>query len=171
MDVLVSDTSVLIDLERGKLIEPCFNLPYRFTVPDVLYERELKDYGGDDLIELGLEIVEADETISAAAVAYLRQEIELSAPDSFALALANTQDWCLLAGDGALRKLATAQGVECHGVLWVLDELQTQKVAAPDKLLDGLTVISNHPRCRLPKAEIRRRITAYKESVTIMIGS
>ena len=50
--VLVSDTSVLIDLDRGSLVEPAFRLPFGFTVPDLLYERELKAHGGPDLIRL-----------------------------------------------------------------------------------------------------------------------
>ena len=48
MPVLVSDTSVLIDLERGLFLEPVFRLPFKFAVPDLLYERELKDHGGPD---------------------------------------------------------------------------------------------------------------------------
>ncbi len=46
MTILVSDTSVLIDLERGELIECAFKLSATFAVPDVLYERELRQYGG-----------------------------------------------------------------------------------------------------------------------------
>ena len=34
--ILVSDTSVLIDLERGGLLEAVFTLPHEFAVPDVL---------------------------------------------------------------------------------------------------------------------------------------
>ena len=34
MKVLVSDTSILIDLERGSLLELCFRLPFQFAVPD-----------------------------------------------------------------------------------------------------------------------------------------
>ena len=41
MKALVSDTSILIDLERGSLL--CFRLPFQFAVPDLLYERELKN--------------------------------------------------------------------------------------------------------------------------------
>ena len=52
MNVLVSDTSVLVDLERGALLEASFRLPFRFTVPDLLYERELKDWRGAELIRL-----------------------------------------------------------------------------------------------------------------------
>ena len=40
--VPVSDTSVLIDLKRGSLLEASFCLAFRFIVPDLLYERELK---------------------------------------------------------------------------------------------------------------------------------
>ena len=52
MPVLVSDTSVLIDLERGSFLEPVFHLPLEFAVPDLLYERELKDHGGPILLDL-----------------------------------------------------------------------------------------------------------------------
>jgi hypothetical protein len=41
MTVLVSDTSVLIDLERGNLLETTFNLPVTLAVPDLLYAQEL----------------------------------------------------------------------------------------------------------------------------------
>ena len=56
MDVLVSDTSVIIDLERAEIIEHVFALPYRFIVPDALYEQELKGYGGERLIAKGLQV-------------------------------------------------------------------------------------------------------------------
>ena len=66
MQVLVSDTSVLVDLERGSLLEASFRLPHRFAVPDLLYERELKDWGGEELIRLGLSVEELEETRSNA---------------------------------------------------------------------------------------------------------
>jgi hypothetical protein len=56
MTILVSDTSVLIDLERGELIASAFKLSATFAVPDVLYERELRDYGGEELVKLGLKV-------------------------------------------------------------------------------------------------------------------
>ena len=36
MDVLVSDTSVVIDLERADILGHVFALSYRFIVPDAL---------------------------------------------------------------------------------------------------------------------------------------
>lgn len=39
--VVVSDSSVLIDLERGAFFAAAFALPLEFCVPDVLYRREI----------------------------------------------------------------------------------------------------------------------------------
>lgn len=162
MRVLVSDTSVLIDLERGDLLETCFTLPYRFAVPDVLYERELKPYYGDDLIDLGLEVVDSNDEITGLATTYARAVKALSAPDSFAIALAKTNEWELLAGDGALRTLATDEKVTCRGVLWLFDEVHSNGLVTSVVLHESLTTIGDHSRCRLPKVEIRRRLELYE---------
>ena len=163
MHVLVSDTSVLVDLERGSFLEASFRLPFRFVVPDLLYEQELKDYGGDELIKLGLVVEELDGDGVSLALAYRQQAPALSLPDCFALALAQTRSWALLSGDSVLRQLAEREAVECHGVLWLLDEMQNADVVNIRQLHDGLSAIAQHPRCRLPKPEIRRRLTRYAE--------
>lgn len=56
MRLLVSDTSVLIDLERGGLLETAFRLSWEFAVPDLLYKRELRDHNGPALLHLGLRV-------------------------------------------------------------------------------------------------------------------
>ena len=110
MKVLVSDTLVLIDLDRGSLVEPTFRLPFEFTVPDLLYERELKDHGGPEFIRLGLRVAELGGDEVALALSYLRKRRSLSLPDSFALALAKTNSWMLLSGDRGMRELAVDRG-------------------------------------------------------------
>ena len=159
--VLVSDTSVLIDLTRGSLLEASFRLAFRFVVPDLLYECELKNWGGEDLIRLGLVIEQLDGDGVSLALNYRKRMPALSLPDCFALALAQIHSWILLSGDNALSQLATNEAVECHGVLWVIDQMHEAAVMSVRKLHDGLTAISQHPRCRLPKAEIRRRLSDY----------
>ena len=159
--VLVSDTSVLIDLRRGALLEAGFRLAFRFVVPDLLYERELKNWGGEDLGQLGLVIEHLDGDGVGLALAYRKHMPALSLPDCFALALAQIHSWILLSGDGALSQLAATEEVECHGVLWLLDQMHDAAVVSVRKLHDGLTAISQHPRCRLPRAEIRRRLSDY----------
>ena len=161
MKVLVSDTSVLIDLDRGSLVEPTFRLPFEFTVPDLLYERELKDHGGPDFIRLGLRVAELGGDEVALALSYLRKRRSLSLPDSFALALAKTNSWILLSGDREMRELAVEEEVSCHGVLWLLDRMFEHRVVDPEDLCTGLRQIAEHPRCRLPQPEIRRRLRAF----------
>jgi hypothetical protein len=161
MRILVSDTSVLIDLERGQLLEATFGLKWEFAVPDLLYKRELQSNDGPRLLKLGLRIESLDGAGVTQALAYQAQVPALSLADSFALALAKINDWTLLAGDGELRKLAGAEKVEFHGVLWVLDQLLEQKRVSAKILHDALTTISAHPRCRLPARDVRERLERY----------
>jgi hypothetical protein len=161
MDVLVSDTSVVIDLERSELIERIFELPYRFVVPDALYERELKDYGGPRLLELGLEVRSLSGEQMGEAQRLRGLERRISLHDSYALSLARAEAAILLAGDAALRRLAEAEEVRCHGVLWVFDQMEELRVATAGALLKGLTLVREHPRCRLPDRDVALRLARY----------
>ena len=57
MIILVSDTSVLVDLERGGLLEAAFSCGLAMVVPDILYERELENQTGPYLRTLGLGVL------------------------------------------------------------------------------------------------------------------
>jgi hypothetical protein len=78
--------------------------------------------------------------------------------------LASKRGWILLTGDGELRSLAQAQGLPFFGVLWVCDQIFDGKVIETVLLADGLEAIGAHPRCRLPKTEIRIRIERYRQA-------
>lgn len=97
----------------------------------------------------------------ALALDYRRRRRSLSLPDSFALALAKTRSWTLLSGDGELRKLAAERKVACHGVLWLIDWIFEDGEEDGDKPCAGLRAVAAHPRCRLPKSEIRKRIRSW----------
>lgn len=165
MIVLVSDTSVLINLERGQLLEPCFRLPFEFTVPDLLYKRELADFGGSRWVAQGLRIEELDKDELLLVQEIRSGHSRLSVPDAYAFALARSRDWTLLTGDGELRDIARAQAVPFHGVLWVLDQLRDAQVMAAGTLITALEAIGAHPRCRLPRAEIQARMSRYRDTV------
>ena len=119
--MLVSDTSVLVDLQRGNLLSEAFRLPFQFVVPDLLYERELQDPGRGKLLALGLTVADLAAEEVAAATAYRREKPTLSLPDAFALALAASRGLTLLTGDRRLRASADDAGVTCHGLLWLFD--------------------------------------------------
>ncbi|UWQ74348.1 hypothetical protein [Leisingera sp. M658] len=161
MQVLVSDTSVLIDIERASLTARLFELPYEFVVPDVLFEEELLDWIGPELVERGLRVEELTPNEVEQATRLRRERAMLSVPDVFAFALAAARDWTLLTGDGALREEAKSQRVRMHGVLWVFDQFEEHGTCATDDLKVGLTALRNHPRCRLPVREINVRLGRY----------
>lgn len=165
MEILVSDTSVLIDLERCALQEQVFALDAHIVVPDLLYERELKTYNGAELRRLGLRVEALTGEELQVAQALRNRAPAITVPDSLALALARERRWILLAGDGAMRKLATEQQVDCHGVLWLLDQMEQAAVATIHQLDAGLRQLAGHPRCRLPRPEINVRLTRYEEAL------
>ena len=142
-------------------MKPTFALDWEFAVPDLLYKRELRDHNGPALIRLGLRVESLDGDGVQIALGYQARVPALSLADSFALALAKINNWTLLAGDGALRKLAATEAVDYHGVLWVFDQLLTQQANAAEMLHRSLTTIANHPRCRLPVREVRERLEHY----------
>lgn len=159
--LLVSDTSVLIDLERGDLLPVAFATGVPMVVPDLLYVKELEPYNGAYYLSLGLQILtlQPDEVSFAQFVKNERKPLSL--PDCFALSCARRQDHVLLTGDGPLRAAAKNYGVEMYGLLWLLDGLAESGAATHATLHEGLTKISQGPRCRLPKAEIQKRLKVW----------
>jgi hypothetical protein len=84
MTVLVSDTSVLIDLERGGLLDFCFQLPFVFAVPDLLYRRELVQMDGAQLVARGLRVEELTGEELSVAQNIRDEHKKLSLPDAYA---------------------------------------------------------------------------------------
>ena len=161
MRVLVSDTSIFIDLERADLLEVVFRLPFGFAVPDVLYRREIEPNWGSTLLALGLQVEEVSAEGVASALRHRAAKPVLSVPDIFAFALAQERQWTLLTGDAALRELADAESLPCHGVLWLFDEMEKHAIVASHTLYHGLKAVGDHPRCRLPKREIASRLERF----------
>ena len=134
MTILVSDTSVIIDLERGQLLDACFRLPHELAVPDLLYDRELAEFGGQNLVKLGLRVEELTAAELTAVQTVRRAHPKLSVPDSYAYALASGRQWTLLTGDAELRAVAQAEALPFFGTLWVCDQLFLGTVIAAETL-------------------------------------
>ena len=160
MLLLVSDTSILIDLERGGLLTTAFGAGMPMVVPDILYQRELAEHNGPYLRQLGLQVVALTPAEVQVAQEVNQTRPTLSLTDCFALSCATRESHILVTGDKALRTEAVARHVEVVGLLWLLDRLADVGVDLAT-LHNGLDQIANHPRCRLPAAEVRVRLTAW----------
>ena len=157
MIILVSDTSVLIDLERGGLLEAAFSCGLTLVVPDLLYLRELEPENGPFLRALGLGVVALTPDEVSFAQEVRNQRPGLSLADCFALSCAKRPDHALVTGGKLLRTEAQTRLVASYGLLWMLDQMEASGKVATSLLREGLTRISSHPRCRLPAAEVRLR--------------
>jgi hypothetical protein len=164
MIILVSDTSVLIDLERGGLLEPAFSCGLTMVVPDLLYERELEADNGPLLRRLGLGVVALAPDEVAFAQRLRKEQPGLSMPDCFALTCARRPDHALVTGDKLLRTEAQSRQCTVYGLLWVIDQMESSGGVDITLLREGLTRLSSHPRSRLPAGEVRARLQQWSSA-------
>jgi len=152
MHILVSDTSILIDLERAGLEDVLLQLGHQWVVPDLLYATEIEHWTGPQWLQRGLQVLDLTPEEAQSAQDRLQRNRALSLNDCFALALAQGRGWILLTSDAALRKLAAAETVTCHGFLWLI-QLAADSGADIVSLEQGVRRLLSHPRCRLPRAD------------------
>ena len=117
MQVLVSDSSVLIELSKRDLLDRMFQLRFPFAVPDLLFNEELIDLGGydrRDLVRMGLRVEGLDPDGVATAIAYQSRRRALSLVDCFALVLAHHHGHTLLTEDRRMRAFAQDEGIPHH---------------------------------------------------------
>src|SRR3990170_3308292 len=119
--LLVVDANVWIDLSNGGLVERVFQLGYSVSSPDVVVA-ELQSPSPDELLRLGLTVVELTGQQVLAVLKLTEQERRISAKDLAAFFVARDSGGVLLTGDAHLRRLAQQRGLRAKGTLWVLDE-------------------------------------------------
>jgi len=128
MLLIISDASVLIDIEHGELTSAMFSLPWQFAVPDVLFAEELEERHGH-LKQFGLISKTIDSDLVNEAYNLRQKHVQTSVNDLLALTLAKHEKCRLLTGDKALRKVAATLDVEVNGTLWLVKEMiQQQKI-------------------------------------------
>jgi predicted nucleic acid-binding protein len=123
MVILVSDTSVLVDLERGGLLEAAFASGLSMAVPDLLYERELAEHNGRYLQSLGLAVVSMTPAEVALAQSLHTNRRALSLADCFALSCATRQGHTLVTADKTLRAEAESRQLTVMDQLGLFDRI------------------------------------------------
>jgi hypothetical protein len=168
MLLLISDANIIIDLEAGEILGSLFALPYRFAMPDVLFEEEI-EAGSPHLIGMGLEtLVVRGEYVAYAARLGEQCGEEPGFNDRLALALAKQESCPLLTGDGNLRLLATKEGADVRGTLWIYSEVIEFGLLTQQQALTALDRMRQRGR-RLPWKEAEMTIlrAAYNTKQTI----
>ncbi|MFP4502617.1 MAG: hypothetical protein ACLFTT_16610 [Candidatus Hydrogenedentota bacterium] len=86
-----------------------------------------------------------------------------SRPDLSALVFASAEGIPLLTGDRALREAGEEEGVEVHGVLWLLDEMVKNEVLSGAKAIAALQRMLKSGS-RLPQSDCQRYIQTWRSA-------
>jgi len=160
--LVISDANILIDMEAGGLLRPMFRLDYRFAVPDVSFDIELRQFH-PGLIRLGLRRME----LSGESVRYIETLASdarargVGRYDLFALALARQENCLLLTGDTLMRTLAEDEGREVHGTLWLVEQMVSAGLIKPKRARQAYDAMQTAGR-RLPWEEVEEQLRRFE---------
>lgn len=140
--IVINDTSCLVDLRKGGLVEAMLTLPFRFVVTFNVRVSELFDFNEAEwerLEALGMETIDPPGAQVTEAAAIMARHRKLSFEDSlnFVVAHANHSS-ILLTGDRALRSVAEQNGIEVHGILWIVEQLLQHRRADRIELIAAM---------------------------------
>ena len=161
-----SDTNIWIDFFEIRHVEHPFLLGHQYYLSSIAFDDELikSEELRETLLRFGLRLADVSDKEFIMAQTFRSAYRKLSLYDSVALAIAKARSWTLLTGDNPLRKAAEREGVECHGVIWVYDELHQQGRISSDEYHEAmklLLIAVQEGRCRLPIEELRRRLEGF----------
>lgn len=160
-----SDTNIWIDFFEINHLDHPFRLEYKYYINRQAYDDELLEPNELrlDLARRGLQLTELEPEEFSLAMEYRTKYRALTIYDAFALSIAKSRNWILLTGDKPLRNAAVRENVECHGVIWVYDELQIKGKMTQyeyQAALRALITAVENGHCRLPLEELRKRLSS-----------
>ena len=158
---VVNDASCLIDLRKGGLLGVLGALPYTIVLPLPIRAAELLDFTDADwktLESTGMQTYDLSPAEVASAVTLKQNRPSLSANDCFCIVTAQGLNGIVLTGDAGLRKAASELALTVHGVLWVIDELNTAGACPRGVLVHALRQWLEDASVFLPDHEVTKRI-------------
>ncbi len=174
MKILINDANILIDLIELELLQEFSLLEFEMCTTDFILA-EIEDTQKvliDTIIEAGhlTVIVTVNDEDFDGINGLLNIGGGLSWEDCSTWYYSRKLGGILVTGDGSLRKLATAAGIEVRGIIYLFDELLAQKIItcemAVEKIEHLLTINS-----RLPKDAIRIRLRLWKKGRLFVDGA
>ena len=172
MEILISDTNILIDLCITGLIEKCAQLDVDFRTVDFVINEitnpaqvAVVQHQIDNGHLTVLQFTE-DETLELMDL-YARYEYNtnLSLTDCAVMLCAKRGNYRLLTGDKNLRIKATNEGVMVSGILYLTDMMVNERVVVPLDMANYLEELLRKNN-RLPKDSIQAKIDAYRKLKT-----
>lgn len=121
---LFADTNILVDSFKLDIYKDFLALEDDIYMESSMLEDEVLNPPtyADELRTCGLKTTDMTDEEFVLAVETRELHHKLSFYDCVAYAVAKTRGWSLVTGDNRLRKLAEKNGVEVHGIIWVIQK-------------------------------------------------
>ena len=161
--LISSDTNIWIDFFEINRPEHPFLLDHKYYLSSAAYDDELipADEQRKILDQYGLLMTDLSDDEQKQAMEYAVKYKKLSRYDTFALAIAKCRSWILMTGDKPLRNAALSDNVECHGLIWIYDELWRLKKISTEtykEAIQSLITAVQQGKSRLPIEELMNRL-------------
>jgi len=164
MIIVVNDASILIDLMKIDLSDEFFRLPFKMHTTD-LVSAEITD---ENALRFHQYINRKKIQIRSFSDKELEEVLKiksdnppLSMADCSCFWLCKQLSATLLTSDGKLRRSASEKNIPVHGILWVFDNLISEKeisIGEAESKLKALMDINP----RLPREECYKRLRIWK---------
>ncbi len=168
--LVVSDANIFIDLISMGFIGDFFLLSFDIMTVDFIM-RELKKSGQKEIVQayearkkLTIQTFSADEIVE---INTLRDSAgyKVSIQDCSIWFCSKKIGAAILTGDKALTTRARGDGIEVHGLLYVLDQLVDQNIIPPALASEKLSELANCNK-RLPEKLIRELISRWDSLIS-----
>ena len=161
--IISSDTNIWFDFEEIGHLEYPFLLNNSYYISDLTFEEEIQESQAikNCVYTNKLLITSVSSNELNHAEKLHRKHSNISIYDSISLTIAKNRGWILLSGDGSLREASIKEKVECHGSLWIYDQLIEQELISKECRKEFLTKLYEaveSKKRRLPLSEITKRI-------------
>jgi predicted nucleic acid-binding protein len=167
MRIVINDANILIDLFNLDLVEVFFGLQdLDLKTTDFVFEELLEDQKVvvEKFIQNStLKIVESTEDDLTSIYQILSTTSGLSVEDCSVWYYAKKSSGILLTGDGKLRKLSSADGVEVRGILYIFDQLLVSRLMSFDLAIEKLNQLYLINE-RLPIEAKKQRLDCWARS-------
>ncbi len=161
LKLLITDTSIWIDLIKHGLLDAFFKLPYSIYAVDFVQDNEVIGVNWSIFAQKGLQIIELTQSEILDLYNLKQSQLHTSLPDLASYYAAIKINGILLTGDKALRRFAEER-LEVHGLLWVIDLFVHFQTLTPEDASICLELMLRDPNTRLPKTECIRRINKWR---------
>jgi hypothetical protein len=163
LKAIVVDACILIDLYNGSILHRFLGLSDDIYISNIQLEQLSKESGPapDQLQRYGLIPISHPPSEVREVEILSRDHSDKHIADLFAYVAAKRLQAILLTGDKRLAAQAQFEGIESHGLLWILDAMIDKRLLSKTEAYNALIAIRKAGSF-LPEDEVARRLNRWK---------